>query len=93
MSKTATEQLDILIKMYGDMRSKSQYDDLSDLHEEAGALANRLVDAVHRLSPVNSAYSIQSSKAINTGVHVATITTYLAWAKGLKDDIDAGFID
>lgn len=52
-----TDQIDQLLNVYTALRARSQYDDLSDLHEEATAYSVRLRAAIERLAPGQNTYA------------------------------------
>jgi hypothetical protein len=85
----AIEQLDLLLKEYGELRSKAKYDDLSDL--DAGrVLANRLLAAIERFARPGSSYTRQlNDYARNPSGYMSDL---MGLAAALRDDLKAGWM-
>jgi hypothetical protein len=85
------EQLDTLIAVDAEMRSRSRHDDLSDLPDfESDELANRLYAAVFRLAPASSSY-VEQAKAAPDTTHLR-IPRLLGIVRAMKADVSAGWL-
>lgn len=87
-------QIDALLLQHQQMRTRSKTRDLSDLHEEAQALATRLRAAIERLAPGPNPYMAEmrarmNDKNNNTG---RRITVYIGILNALRDDVAAGWV-
>lgn len=88
--KIIIERIDKLLADYTDMRSKSQYDDLSDF-KKAGVLDKFITQSLATITGIaqpNSAYVKQSSDCRHIG-HIPRLVGIL---QALRADIEAGYL-
>ncbi|MFD8492274.1 hypothetical protein [Amycolatopsis sp. NPDC059657] len=90
--QTAISQLDTLIAEYKGMAKLSQYDDMSDLHDESRIMANRLQAAVDRLTVPSSTYARQADTLRNQPTHLRLLGLG-GVVLALRADLDAGWIE
>lgn len=87
-------QLNRLIKKYHELRSSSQYNDLSDKPKiDRQSLITSSIAAIHRISGENSTYSkeIIKIKQLNPYLHKHT-SDVLGVVSSLKNDIENGYL-
>jgi hypothetical protein len=90
-SATIIEQMDTLIAVYAGMRTRAQYEDLSDLpDDEMVELVSRLNAAIFRMSPRSSTYAVQAKEA--SGQPVFQLPVLVGIARAIKADVEAGWV-
>lgn len=90
-----TTQIDKILAEYAPLRSRSQYDDLSDLGPESEAHVIRLRAAIERLAPDPSTY-LTEMKAAAADTHNSIgdkIRIYAGILTALRADIAEGWIE
>ena len=88
------QQLETIISAYVVMQGQSQFKDLSDLPKhERQSLVTRAISAVHRISGLNSTYSLEIERILKTipALHLHT-SGIIGVAQALRDDLTAGYI-
>ena len=90
------KRIDDLLGEYDNMRSKSKYDDLSDLKGDGdiSKFETRALATIESISAPNSAYAKQASyKDANSGyLQVASIPNLVGILQALKADITDGYL-
>ena len=92
--KALCNQLDDLIADVGDLKTKSQYDDLSDLPQsEPHKLFTRQMAAIQRISDRSSAYVHQAQQINNSKKYTGEKVIHLCGViEALRADLDAGYL-
>jgi hypothetical protein len=87
-------QLNRLLEKYHELRSSSQYNDLSDKPKiDRQSLITSSIAAIHRISGENSTYSKEIIKIQQLNPHLHTHTSdVLGVVSSLKDDIENGYL-
>lgn len=85
-------QIDKLLVEYGQLKQRSQYDDLSDLENESQALVIRLRAALDRLAPGANSYAKEMAKVDDDPKHVR-IVVYVGILQALRTDIADGWVE
>lgn len=85
-------QLDVLLADFDALLAKSQYDDLSDLPVESGALANRFQAAIDRLTIPGDAYAHRADQQRARPAH-ARLPELCHIALALREDLKAGWTE
>jgi hypothetical protein len=92
---TILEQIDDLLTLFGKIRSRSQYDDLSDLHDpESIEITTRIAAAIRRFSPPASAHR-DGAEAILKQYGVAntySIKPLVGILRAVRADYAAGYL-
>lgn len=88
------ERLQNLATEYGSLRSRSQYDDISDLDENVKiAFLTKCRAAIESVCDSGSAYGKQKDEIIKHGGHPGyVISQLLGVIKALISDIDNGYL-
>jgi hypothetical protein len=76
------------------MQSKSQHKDLSDLSKsDRQSLVTRAIASVHRISGMNSTYSLEIKRIIEKLPHLHTHTSsIIGIVKALNEDLELGYL-
>jgi hypothetical protein len=92
--KALCEQLDGLVAAATILRSRSQYDDLSDLPEaEHHKLLSRQLAAIQRITDASSAYAGQAQEIMKANVYQGTkIMRLCGVLEAIRADLDAGYL-
>lgn len=89
------KQIDAVLEMHRQLRSRSQYDDCSDQPaEKVTSLATLMSDTINRFAPASSQY-VESMKAMvkKYGVENAYVVPHIAGIlKALRAAYDAGYL-
>ena len=88
------KQLDVLIEDYKSLRSKSKYNDLSDLPKsDRQSLVTRCIAAVHRISGNSSSYAADINRILEKipELHLHT-SPIVGVVQALRDDVKADYI-
>src|ERR1022692_424442 len=89
-----TVQIDKLLAEHSALRSRSRYDDLSDLKDESLAFVVRLRAAIERFAPTFTVYAKEMNSAAsdknNTQGHL--IQVYLGILRAIRADVEEGWI-
>lgn len=93
-TEVALAQIDAALKAVDDARSRSQYDDLSDLGPEVAKLVTLCSATVQRLAPVGSSYSatIDASVAKWEAHHHMILPAAVGSLEALRADYEAGHL-
>lgn len=84
------EQIDTLIREYGNLRSQARHEDLSDLKLESRTLVVRLQAGVDRLAQPSSAYAREAAAAMRAPPHVR-IPILVGVLQSLRSDVEHGW--
>jgi len=92
--KAVLGQIDNLLRKYDEARSRSKYEDLSDLpDEERTELATRIFAAIERLSPPTSRYVKDAREYMSRHWTVGHLLIRLVGVlKALRADYEEGFL-
>lgn len=85
-------QIDKLLVEYGQLRQRSQYDDISNLKDESQAFVIRLRAALDRLAPGANSYAQEMAKVDDDPRHVR-IAVYVGILRALRADITDGWVE
>ncbi|MGD0610321.1 MAG: hypothetical protein ABSB41_02315 [Anaerolineales bacterium] len=92
--KQLAEQLNSVVETYKELGSKSKYDDLSDLGEEAALnLITRSTAAIERVSGRESVYSRQIQEILSRKTHdFDKLSMVIGVVESLTIDIQSGYL-
>ena len=92
MDPTAViKQVDALLGEHQSLRSKSQYDDLSDLNSELHAFDVTLRAAIDRLAPPASSYRLEAQRHEGLEAH-RRVPRYVGILTALRADVQSGWM-
>jgi hypothetical protein len=86
-----TAQIDRLLSEYAGLRSRSQYDDISDLKDESDAFVVRLRAALDRLVPGSNSYAKEMLAVESKPRHIR-IRVYIGILRALRADVNDGWL-
>lgn len=91
---TFIKQLDTLLDIHRGMQNKSQHNDLSDLPKtDRQSLVTRAIAASHRITGMNSTYSLEIERIIKKDPHLHLHTSsVLGVILALREDITGGYM-
>jgi hypothetical protein len=87
------KRLSSILKQYGELKAKSEYEDLSDLSKtDRQALVTRAIAAVNQISGSNSAHANEISRILGMlpQLHLHT-SSIMGITKALLDDLKEGY--
>lgn len=93
-NKLFKKQLNSIIQNFEEMGKKSVHNDLSDLPKaDRQSLVTRGIASVHRISGINSTYSLEIQRIIQKQPHLHVHTSsVIGVVKALKEDLELGYL-